>query len=785
LAQATQKKVAGRTLSGHVIRGMREGALFVLVAIGLYLLMALLTYNPSDPGWSYTGGGAAATNLGGVAGAWFADAFFYLFGYLAFLAPVIVIYSGWLIFRGAGSPEQPVYGDLSIRWAGFAINLAAGCGLATLHIGAAALPLDAGGILGDLVGHGLEGVFNFVGASLLLIALLLAGITLFTGLSWLGLMDTLGRGGMSLYNQTVGRAQSLWQASHAHRAARLAAKPPAEDHRAASKGRKAPRIDPVLGDTVPVIKPTSRAEPAIVPREYSGLGKQFPLFVGSPGSAELPPLPLLDPPLPHQGGYSQAKLQDLSRLVEAKLADFGIEAQVTAVQPGPVITRFELHPAPGVKVSRISSLAKDLARALSVISVRIVEVIPGKPVVGLEIPNEQREIVSLSEIVQSPVYEKTGSPLTLALGRDIGGRPVAVDLARMPHLLVAGTTGAGKSVAINAMLLSLLYKAIPADVRLILIDPKMLELSVYDGIPHLLAPVVTDMKEAANALRWSVAEMERRYKLMSTLGVRNIAGFNKKIRDARDLGSPITDPLFDRGAQLDPEALAPGLETLPLIVIVIDEFADMMIVVGKKVEELIARLAQKARAAGIHLVLATQRPSVDVITGLIKANIPVRIAFQVSSKIDSRTILDQMGAEQLLGNGDMLYLPPGQAVPERVHGAFVRDHEVHKVVDFLKGKGKPDYIEAVLQEPEAGQDGVPGPDSLSGNGGGEEDALYDEAVAVVTESRKASISYVQRRLKVGYNRAARMIEVMELAGVVSPVQASGGREVLAPPPPRN
>ncbi|MBA2492365.1 MAG: DNA translocase FtsK 4TM domain-containing protein [Gammaproteobacteria bacterium] len=781
MAQATQKKVAGRTLSGHVIRGTREGALFVLVAIGLYLLMALLTYNPSDPGWSYTGGGAAATNLGGVAGAWFADAFLYIFGYFAFLAPVMVIHSGWLIFRGAGTPEQPVYGDLSIRWAGFAVTLAAGCGLATLHIGADALPLNAGGILGDLVGHGLEGVFNFVGASLLLIASLLAGITLFTGLSWLGLMDTIGRGGMSLYNQTVGRAQSLWQAYRARRDTRRLT---ANDERAAPKRRKAPRIEPVLGDTIPVIKP-ARGEPTVVARERSGLERQFPLFVGSPGSPELPPLSLLDPPLPHQGGYSQAKLQDLSRLVESKLADFGIEAQVTAVQPGPVITRFELHPAPGVKVSRISSLAKDLARALSVISVRIVEVIPGKPVVGLEIPNEQREIVSLSEIVQSPVYEKTSSPLTLALGRDIGGRPVVVDLARMPHLLVAGTTGAGKSVAINAMLLSLIYKAIPADVRLILIDPKMLELSVYDGIPHLLAPVVTDMKEAANALRWSVAEMERRYKLMSTLGVRNIAGFNKKIRDACAAGSPITDPMFDRSAQLDPEARAPELETLPLIVIVIDEFADMMIMVGKKVEELIARLAQKARAAGIHLVLATQRPSVDVITGLIKANIPVRIAFQVSSKIDSRTILDQMGAEQLLGNGDMLYLPPGQAVPERVHGAFVRDHEVHKVVDFLKRKGKPDYVEAVLQEPETGQDGVPGLESLAGNGGGEGDALYDEAVAVVTESRKASISYVQRRLKIGYNRAARMIEEMELAGVVSPVQASGGREVLAPPPPSN
>ncbi|MGH8503437.1 MAG: DNA translocase FtsK [Gammaproteobacteria bacterium] len=757
---------------------MREGALFVLLAVGLYLLLALLTYNPSDPGWSYTGGGGAAANLGGVAGAWFADAFFYLFGYLAFLAPAMVVHSGWLIFRGVGT--QPVYGDLGIRWAGFVITLAAGCGLATLHVGADALPLNAGGILGDLVGHGLEGVFNFVGASLLLMALLLAGVTLFTGLSWLGLMDVIGRGGMAVYTHTVGRAPALWKAYRARRAARSGA----QQERAAPRRRGMPRIEPFVGERA-ALKPASRAERESAGVDKPVLEKQFPLFVGTPGSAELPPLALLDAPQPHQGGYSQDKLAAMSRLVEAKLLDFGIEVEVTAVQPGPVITRFELHPAPGVKVSRISSLAKDLARALSVISVRIVEVIPGKPVVGLEIPNEQREIVSLSEILQAPAYEKSPSPLTLALGRDIGGRPVTVDLARMPHLLVAGTTGAGKSVAINAMLLSLLYKVLPAGVRLILIDPKMLELSVYDGIPHLLAPVVTDMKEAANALRWSVAEMERRYKLMSCLGVRNIAGFNKKVRDAREAGAPITDPLFDRSQQLDPEAQAPELDTLPLIVIVIDEFADMMIVVGKKVEELIARLAQKARAAGIHLVLATQRPSVDVITGLIKANIPVRIAFQVSSKIDSRTILDQMGAEQLLGNGDMLYLPPGQAVPQRVHGAFVRDHEVHKVVDFLKGKGKPDYVEAVLQEPEGGQGAVPGLEPLTGNGGGEGDPLYDEAVAVVTESRKASISYVQRRLKIGYNRAARMIEEMEQAGVVSPVQANGGREVLAPPPPHD
>jgi S-DNA-T family DNA segregation ATPase FtsK/SpoIIIE len=486
-----------------------------------------------------------------------------------------------------------------------------------------------------------------------------------------------------------------------------------------------------------------------------------------------------------QRGFSAEALEAMSRLLEIKLRDFGVEATVVSVLPGPVITRFEIQPAPGVKVSRISNLVKDLARSLAVISVRVVEVIPGKSVVGIEIPNEDRETVLLGDVLASRAYEASKSPLTLALGYDISGEPTVVDLARMPHLLVAGTTGSGKSVGVNAMLLSLLYKSTPADVRLIMVDPKMLELSVYEGIPHLLTPVITDMKDAANGLRWCVAEMERRYKLMAAMGVRNLAGFNRKVLDAMEAGEPIADPFWTPDPMVfitEEEQLAtpPTLEPLPAIVVVIDEFADMMMIVGKKVEELIARIAQKARAAGIHLILATQRPSVDVITGLIKANIPTRMAFQVSSKIDSRTILDQGGAEQLLGHGDMLYLPPGSGVPIRVHGAFVSDAEVHRVVANLRASSGPDYIEGILEESASSPLALlPGEASDDPEG----DGLYDEAVRFVTESRKASISAVQRKLRIGYNRAARMIEAMEAAGVVSAMNSNGSREVLAPPPP--
>jgi len=531
----------------------------------------------------------------------------------------------------------------------------------------------------------------------------------------------------------------------------------------------------------PVITPPAPPKPA-EPSKRVLKEKQAPLFVDTAVEGTLPPISILDVAEKQQKQYSPESLEAMSRLLEIKLKEFGVEVVVESVHPGPVITRFEIQPAAGVKVSRISNLAKDLARSMAMVSVRVVEVIPGKTTVGIEIPNEDRQIVRFSEVLSSAPYDDAKSPVTLALGHDIGGKPVIADLAKMPHLLVAGTTGSGKSVGVNAMILSILFKSTPEEARLIMIDPKMLELSIYEGIPHLLCPVVTDMKEAANALRWSVAEMERRYKLMAAMGVRNLAGFNRKIKEAEEAGTPLHDPLYKRES-MDDEP--PYLKSLPTIVVVVDEFADMMMIVGKKVEELIARIAQKARAAGIHLILATQRPSVDVITGLIKANIPTRMAFQVSSKIDSRTILDQGGAEQLLGHGDMLYLPPGTGLPIRVHGAFVSDDEVHRVVEAWKARGAPDYIEDILAGVEEAGSGFEGGSGEGGGEGSEEDPLYDEAVRFVTESRRASISAVQRKLKIGYNRAARMIEAMEMAGVVTSMNTNGSREVIAPPPMRD
>lgn len=771
MAQASRKKndTGYSVLTGHVTRGLREGALFVFVAIALYLLVSLVTYEPSDPSWSHVGPSGKIANSGGVAGAWFADVFLYLFGYLAYLVPVMAAYTGWMIFRER-TPENGVdMHQLVLRWFGFVLTLGAGTGLAMLHFQVApgTLPLNAGGILGDLVGKGLVGIFNFLGATLFLLALFLGGVTLFTGLSWLGLMDATGRVTLQLLRDARRPLLALkdritgWRARAERQVAIKMEKKKVEQ-------RPPLRIEPVIR----AVEPSPRVEKE----------RQAELFEPSEGGAGIPPLSLLDEPPPRKGGYSAEALEAMSRLVELKLKDFGVEAQVVGVQPGPVITRFELQPAPGVKVSQITNLAKDLARSLSTVSVRVVEVIPGKSVVGLEIPNEQRELVGLSEILKSKEYDEAASPLTLALGKDIGGHPTVADLARMPHLLVAGTTGSGKSVGLNGMVLSILYKTTPKDARLIMIDPKMLELSVYEGIPHLLAPVVTDMKEAANALRWCVAEMDRRYRLMATLGVRNLAGYNRKVKDAIAGGSPIPDPFYKPSEALDPEQPVPTLEPMPFIVVIVDELADMMMIVGKKVEELIARLAQKARASGIHLILATQRPSVDVITGLIKANIPTRMAFQVSSKVDSRTILDQMGAEQLLGHGDMLYLPPGTGLPVRIHGAFVSDQEVHRVVEHLRRCGRPEYMEAILRDASESEGG--GAFGAEGvEGGSEADPLYDQAVRIVTESRRASISGVQRRLKIGYNRAARMIEEMERAGVVGPLQPNGSREVLVAAPP--
>lgn len=673
-----------------------------------------------------------------------------------------------------------------LRFLGFAMTMVAASGLAYIHFDVApgSLPdIDsagrnaAGGILGIEVGSAALHALNTLGSTLVLLALFLIGLTMFADVSWIGVIDGTGKISISIY-EWLSTLKEKWQArrdareeSNAKKAQEKAAKLAIKQRQEALKKDKAKqevRKPPVIELPKPKPEPSMRAEKE----------RQKSLF-DNPVTGDLPAIALLDAP-DKQGkkGFSAETLESMSRLLEIKLRDFNVEAEVENVMPGPVVTRFEIQPAPGVKVSRITNLAKDLARSLAVISVRVVEVIPGKTVVGIEIPNEDREIIRLSEVVASQEYERVSSPLVLALGKDISGEPVVADLQKMPHLLVAGTTGSGKSVGLNAMLISMLFKATPDDLRLIMIDPKMLELSVYDNIPHLLTPVVTDMKEASNALRWCVAEMERRYRLMAAMGVRNLAGFNKKVRDAIKAGEPIKDPLFkpDLDCQ-EPEEL----QALPFIVVVVDEFADMMMIVGKKVEEQIARIAQKARAAGIHLILATQRPSVDVITGLIKANVPTRMAFQVSSKVDSRTILDQGGAEQLLGHGDMLYLPPGTGLPVRVHGAFVADEEVHRVCDDWRRRGEPDYLDEILEGThEAGP--APGDEGAGGGGDSESDPLYDQAVAFVTESRRASISSVQRKLKIGYNRAARMIEAMEEAGVVTEMGTNGQREVIAPPP---
>ncbi|WP_409264419.1 DNA translocase FtsK 4TM domain-containing protein [Pseudomonas sp. KCJK9000] len=812
---------------------LKEGALIAVGALCLYLWMALLTYDTADPGFSHTSNIDQVQNAAGRAGAYFADILFMVLGYFAYIFPLLLAIKTWQIFRERHQPWQWSGWLFSWRLIGLVFLVLSGAALAHIHFHPpASLPFSAGGALGESLGDLARSLLNVQGSTLMFIALFLFGLTVFTDLSWFKVMDMTGKITLDLFEWVQGAASRWWEARNERkrleaqlrevdepvfdlgakatdkrepakpalrerifkreeapaqpnepREPTLAREPAVPREPALSREPVVPREPTIRREqpvTVPTIVPPTEAR-APEPSKRVIKEKQAPVFVDSAVEGTLPSISILDPAEQKKIEYSPESLAGVGQLLEIKLKEFGVEVSVDSIHPGPVITRYEIQPAAGVKVSRIANLAKDLARSLAVTSVRVVEVIPGKTTVGIEIPNENRQMVRFSEVLATPQYDEQKSPVTLALGHDIGGKPVITDLAKMPHLLVAGTTGSGKSVGVNAMILSILFKSSPEDARLIMIDPKMLELSIYEGIPHLLCPVVTDMKDAANALRWSVAEMERRYKLMAAMGVRNLAGFNRKVKDAQDAGEIIHDPLYRRESMEDEP---PALKTLPTIVVVVDEFADMMMIVGKKVEELIARIAQKARAAGIHLILATQRPSVDVITGLIKANIPTRMAFQVSSKIDSRTIIDQGGAEQLLGHGDMLYMPPGTSLPIRVHGAFVSDDEVHRVVEAWKLRGAPDYNDDILNGVEEAGSG------FEGGGGGdgddaETDALYDEAVQFVLESRRASISAVQRKLKIGYNRAARMIESMEMAGVVTPMNSNGSREVIAPGGPRD
>ena len=767
MARAAKVRQPEPRVSSQVHRALREGALYVFGAIALILWYALFTYDAADPSFSHATSDGAVRNGIGRVGSYTSGLLFDFFGRPAYLFTLMVFYLGWMLYREQKTQIALTKLDFALRLSGFLATLITSCALAALHFSPVGFTNSAGGIIGDAVGSGLVSVMKLLGASTLLFCLWVASVSLFLGISWINVMDRIGHWCLVGYEQALIRIGELRDRAEGRRKAAER-----QDIVKVEKKLKATRKKPRIEPTLPTLETSVRAEKE----------RQVPLF--EPAEAgELPPLALLDDPPEQKKGWSKDSLEAMSRLVELKLKDFGIDVEVKSVSPGPVITRFELDPAPGVKVSQIANLAKDLARSLSVVSVRIVEVIPGKSFVGLEIPNENRQLVTLGEILKSRAYDDMASPLTLALGKDIGGNSVVADLARMPHLLIAGTTGSGKSVGINAMVLSILYKTQPEQVRMIMIDPKMLELSVYEGIPHLLAPVVTDMKEASNSLRWCVAEMDRRYALMAGLGVRNIGGYNRKVREAIDGGEPIKDPTFRPPELFDEEKPIehPTLTPLPYIVVIIDELADMMMIVGKKVEELIARLAQKARASGIHMILATQRPSVDVITGLIKANVPTRIAFQVSAKVDSRTILDQQGAENLLGHGDMLYLPPGTSLPVRVHGAFVADNEVHSVVRHLKKSGQPRYIDEILEGPSSPTPGLTGIDKPSPDSAdAEQDPLYDQAVQVVMDTRKASISGVQRRLKIGYNRAARMVESMEAAGLVGPLQPNGTREILVP-----
>lgn len=771
--QAGAPKLA---LPQFVKKRISEGSFILVLTAALFVLLSLLTYHSHDPGFSHASQYPVAIgNAGGRVGAYIADALYWSFGYFAYLLPLCFAYFAWIILHDHRAMYINNKTILLLRALGFVLMLSGGCGLLELELQVSPLMArySSGGGVGHAIAVCLNAALNIQGASLLLVAMLLVGVTWLTGLSWVFATEMIGYYCVKLLKTLKPGARYLILVM-ASLVERVRARAPSIKgpvvKRAGigspkiKKERPTPALTPAIQKPLP-IKATLTPSQVINPS---------PTVFKAPPTGELPSLELLEKGKPGDpmGGYTHQELEGLSREVEQHLLDFGIQADVVEVHPGPVITRFELQLAAGIKVSKLTALAKDLARSLSVTSVRVVEIIPGKTVVGIELPNQNRAMVCLSEVLSAPVYQQAHSPLTLALGVDIAGHPMVVDLGKMPHLLVAGTTGSGKSVGINAMILSILFKSTPEQVRLILIDPKMLELSVYDGIPHLLTPVVTDMKEASSALRWCVSEMERRYRLMSSLGVRNLAGFNTKVVEAIAKGEPLTDPLWKPTDSMDAEA--PRLQSLPYVVVVIDELADMMMVVGKKVEQLIARIAQKARAAGIHLILATQRPSVDVLTGLIKSNIPTRISFQVSSKIDSRTILDQQGAEQLLGHGDLLFLAPGTGAPLRVHGAFVDDKEVHRIADDWRARGAPEYIAEITQHD---GEGAEGGFVEEGQATEEADPLYDQAVEFVIQTRKASISSVQRRLKIGYNRAARLVEEMERTGVVSPLEG-GFRDVL-------
>ena len=841
-ASATTQPVTG-------MQRVLEASIVTSTLLSLYLLLALYSFDAGDAAWTQTASDELAKNWMGNAGAYLADILFVSVGILAYSLPFLLAGLGYVLFKAHHKLREIDFFTMGLRFIGFFLTAFGILATASINFDDIHQAFSAGGIIGDIIANAMLPNFNFIGTTLLLICFIAAGLTLMTGIGWMQVVERTGalvlaaikwviKGGASLVNTnerpvetnendevtspdidepellaaqddeplqepkiSLDDIEDLPQAPELYAApVNNSPTPDLEQHSelpSFSASNEDEDIDLTMyqrpsdeqthelrgenesPSTAELAQAIAAVQPKVVEVEH-GKGTIDGLPPVRRATTPLPSLELLDAPKKLMNPIAQEDLDRVSRLVEAKLLDFNIIANVVDVFPGPVITRFELDLAPGIKVSKISGLSKDLARSLSALSVRVVEVIPGKSVIGLEIPNENREIVYLRENLSSDKFSQSKSPLTMVLGKDIAGMPVVVDLGKMPHLLVAGTTGSGKSVGVNAMILSLLYKSTPDEVRMIMIDPKMLELSVYEGIPHLLSEVVTDMKEAANALRWCVGEMERRYKLLSAVGVRNLAGYNAKVKAAIDAGEPLTDPLWKAGDSMD--ETAPLLETLPSIVVIVDEFADMIMIVGKKVEELIARIAQKARAAGIHLILATQRPSVDVITGLIKANIPTRIAFQVSSRVDSRTILDQQGAEQLLGQGDMLYLPPGTGVPTRVHGAFVDDHEVHKVVDDWKLRGKPNYIDAILSGESNDAILLPGE---AAEGDEENDEFYDEAVAFVTETRRGSISSVQRKFKIGYNRAARLIEQMEACGVVSSPGHNGTREVLAPPAPKN